>query len=134
MPVIAVPKVLREKLGEDGVDSLVELFNKSEEKTKENVITLSEEKFERKLSEETSKFERRLSEEISGVKADIALLEGKLEVRISEVKTDLKTELKDEISKVRVEMSQFKSEIIKWMFLFWIGQIACMAGIVKWLR
>ncbi|MEW6620298.1 MAG: hypothetical protein AB1422_13355 [bacterium] len=141
MPVIAVPRVLREKLGEDGVDSLVELFNKSEERIKEDVITLSAEKFA-----------RRLSEEISGVRSDIAIMEGKLEARISGVRaemkeevtslraemkeevTSLRAEMKEETSKIRVEMAQFKSEIIKWMFLFWIGQIACMAGIVKWLR
>ncbi|MEW6608970.1 MAG: hypothetical protein AB1414_16245 [bacterium] len=46
----------------------------------------------------------------------------------------VRAEVKEETSKIRVEMAQFKSEIIKWMFLFWIGQIACMAGIVKWLR
>lgn len=54
MPVVAIPKILREKFGDDGVDSLVDLFNKFEQKIKEEVITLSAEKFERRLSEEIS--------------------------------------------------------------------------------
>ncbi len=119
MAILIVPKILREKLTDEGVESLIELFNKSEEKTKEDVIALSGEKFE-----------RRLSEEISGVRSDIAILEGKLEARISEVKV----KLKEETSKLRVEMASFKAEIIKWMFLFWVGQLACIAGLIKWLR
>ncbi len=51
MTVIVVPKILREKLSEEGADALIELINKSEEKTKEDVITLVEEKFERRLAE-----------------------------------------------------------------------------------
>jgi hypothetical protein len=34
---------------------------------------------------------------------------------------------------LRAEMSAFKAEIIKWMFLFWIGQIAVMTAIIKFL-
>ena len=39
-------------------------------------------------------------------------------------------ELKAEI---RTEMHGFKAEIIKWMFLFWIGQTVATAAIVKLL-
>ena len=39
-------------------------------------------------------------------------------------------ELKAEI---RAEMHGFKAEIIKWMFLFWIGQTVATAAIVKLL-
>ncbi|MEW6482011.1 MAG: coiled-coil domain-containing protein [bacterium] len=149
MPIITVPKVLREKLGEDGVDSLIELLNQSEQKVKGEVITLSDEKFARKLSEEISgvkiEFSKKLSEEISGVKQEIALLEGKLEARISEVRAEFKVDLEREISKLdkrineetsklRVDIAQFKSELIKWMFLFWVGQLVCIAGLLKWIR
>jgi hypothetical protein len=41
--------------------------------------------------------------------------------------TDLRAEL-------RTEMANFKAEIIKWMFLFWIGQMAATAAIVKLLQ
>ena len=37
-------------------------------------------------------------------------------------------ELKAEI---RTEMHGFKAEIIKWMFLFWIGQIAVLIAAAK---
>jgi hypothetical protein len=34
---------------------------------------------------------------------------------------------------LRTEMHGFKTEIIKWMFLFWIGQTVATAAIVKLL-
>ena len=63
MAVMAIPRPLREKLGDDGVDALIELFNKSEEKIRADVISLSFEKYERRLSEETSKINQRITEE-----------------------------------------------------------------------
>jgi hypothetical protein len=38
--------------------------------------------------------------------------------------------LSEEISKLRVEMSKNYANIIRWMFIFWIGQVAVMFGIV----
>ncbi len=40
---------------------------------------------------------------------------------------------KQDGAELRVEMSAFKAEIIKWMFLFWIGQIAVTTAIFKLL-
>ena len=43
---------------------------------------------------------------------------------------DLRGELKQEISELRVEMKQDKADMVKWMFLFWIGQVAATFAIV----
>jgi hypothetical protein len=44
------------------------------------------------------------------------------------------TNLRDEIANVRYdlskEISEFKADNIKWMFIFWIGQVAAMLAIV----
>jgi len=45
MEILTVPRVLRQKLGEDGTDSLIELFNKSNEKQRQDVLVFVEEKF-----------------------------------------------------------------------------------------
>jgi hypothetical protein len=97
MAIIELPRVLREKLGDDGVDALVEIINKSGEGVKEDVVSLAEEKFE-----------RRLSEEIAKVRGEIA---------------GVRTELKIEISRVR-------ANIVQWMFIFWVGQIGALIGIL----
>jgi hypothetical protein len=58
-----------------------------------------------------------------------------IEVALRENETDLSKTLmtKQDGAELRVEMSAFKAEIIKWMFLFWIGQTAATAALIKLL-
>jgi len=46
----------------------------------------------------------------------------------------IRAEIKTSIAELRTEMANFKAEIIKWMFLFWIGQMAATAAIIKLLH
>lgn len=63
-----------------------------------------------------------------------------LEVAFREQEDDLTKRLitkqdgADLRAELRTEMANFKAEIIKWMFLFWIGQMAATAAIVKLLQ
>ena len=54
------------------------------------------------------KFEKRLSEELAKVKVEIA---------------EVKTELIERIEKKH-------SDTVKWMFIFWVGQIGAILGIL----
>ena len=38
--------------------------------------------------------------------------------------------LKEDISKLEIKISDVKAEIIKWMFIFWIGQVAVTFGLI----
>ena len=51
MPVITIPKILREKLTEEGAEALVDIINKADDRQKEDIISFVEEKFERRLAE-----------------------------------------------------------------------------------
>jgi len=101
MPIVAVERPLRESIGNEAVDSLIRLINHSQADQKRDILEIVEEKFE-----------RRLSEEISNLK--VTLLE-----KINEVDTRLFK-----------EMTKNKSDLIKWMFLFWAGQVAVILGIL----
>lgn len=137
MPILIVPKVLREKLGEEGADALVELINLANSQTKADVLTFVEEKFERRLSEELGKlnerlttveekFDRRLSEELGKVNeritAEISKLNERLTIEIGKVNV--------EFAKVRQEMAELKAGLIRWMFIFWVGQLGAILGIL----
>ena len=61
-------------------------------------------------------------------KALTEYVESRVEKSIEKEKNVLAT--KEDIYKLEVKMSEMKSEIIKWMFIFWIGQIAVTLGIV----
>jgi len=34
---------------------------------------------------------------------------------------------------VRLDVEKVKSDLVRWMFLFWTGQVVAMTGILKWL-
>ncbi len=137
MTVIAIPKALRERLGEEGSQGLVDIISAIDERAREDSLRLLSERFERRLSEEIGKvneritgldekitsleerFERRLSEEIGKVNERITLEIGKINERITA-----------EIGGLRQDMERFRSELIKWMFIFWVGQIAVLGGLI----
>jgi hypothetical protein len=119
MPVLSVPRVLRDKLSDEGVEALVELLNQAEEKARDVIVKFSEEKYERRLVEVASALRVSLEDKIASVKSD---LEGKianLEVKIANVKSDLE-----------VKIANARADIIRWMFIFWVGQIGALLGIL----
>ena len=75
MTVIAIPRPLRDKLGDDGAEALADLLNKTSETSRSDTLTLIEEKFERRLA-------------------------------------------------------TVEANIIKWMFIFWVGQVGVITGIL----
>ncbi|MBI3599122.1 MAG: hypothetical protein HY097_00560 [Nitrospinae bacterium] len=119
MPVVAVSKILRERLTDEGVDEFIEILSEVEDEARKDSLVIVEERFERRLTEETSKLDKRITEEAAKIRVEMA---------------SLKAELKSETASLKTEMALFKAEIIKWMFLFWVGQLVIIAGMIKWLR
>ena len=101
MPILTNERPLWEKLGEEAVDSLINLINKAIAEQKNDVLKFVEEKFERRLSEEMERLEVRLTEKISQNYNDLS----------------------EKISGTRADM-------IKWMFIFWVGQVGVILGIL----
>jgi bifunctional DNA-binding transcriptional regulator/antitoxin component of YhaV-PrlF toxin-antitoxin module len=109
MPVITIPKALRDKLGDEAAESFAILLKEVEHEGRKDALVMAEEKFERRLTEEIGSlkvsFTERMSENTSGLEAKI----NQLEVKINEVKSD----------------------IIKWMFIFWAGQVVVLIAILQ---
>ena len=61
-------------------------------------------------------------------KALTEYVESKVQNSIKKEKDVLTT--KEDLFKLEVKLSETKSEIIKWMFIFWVGQIAVTLAIV----
>jgi len=61
--LVTIPKILREKLGEEAAEGLIELLNNFSEHTHNSVITLAAERFERRLAEEIGKFRSEVTEQ-----------------------------------------------------------------------
>jgi hypothetical protein len=75
MTVISIPKILRERLTDEGAEAFVQILDKVEDRTEKAVLELAEERFEKRLA-------------------------------------------------------QLESRLVKWMFLFWIGQMGSTIGIL----
>jgi hypothetical protein len=75
---------------------------------------------------------RAIQDSDSAVALDVRTV---LDERLKEVatKADLiatKADLKIEMSELRTEMAAMKAELMRWMFVFWVGQVAATVGIV----
>ncbi|MBS1271568.1 MAG: hypothetical protein MAGBODY4_00700 [Candidatus Marinimicrobia bacterium] len=113
MTIITAPKPLREKPGDDGADALVDLFNQSEQRQKEDVLEFVEEKFERRLSEELSKFRIEMNERFTAVdKRFVSVNEqfASINERFAEVDT--------KFVQVEAKIESTKSYMVRWMFAF----------------
>ncbi len=78
MSIITIPKILREKLTDEGANALVEILDKVEDRSQAHTAETVELRFEKRLTEETTRLEKK----IESVRAD-------LEKKIESTKTDI---------------------------------------------
>lgn len=142
MPVITIPKALRDKLGDEAAESFAMLLKEVEHEGRKDALVLAEEKFERRLSEEIASLKVSNSEVKTELKANINDVKTELDARINEFRAELdtkinkvKADLEARIDKVRADLdariSEVKTDIIKWMFIFWAGQIVVLIAILQ---
>ena len=144
MSVVAVSKVLRERLTDEGVDEFIKILSNVEEGARKDSLAILEERFERRLTEEISGVNLKIegiNQKIDGVKIEIESLRSEVNGKIDSLRSDmngkidsLRSEMNGKFasmrSEIRADMMSFKAEIIKWMFLFWIGQMVVMGGMM----
>jgi len=128
MPVTAkLSRKFYDTLGDDIANELVEWLN---------AVDLTYRTELRELNElNHGRFEAKLSEGLNGLRAElerqIAVVRSDLERQIGELRSELKQEIAQARmateaigSQLRMEMAVMRSDLIKWMFLFWLGTIA----------
>jgi hypothetical protein len=59
-------------------------------------------------------------------KSVIEIVEERFERRLAEEMG----KIREEMSKLRVEMADLCANLVQWMFLFWLGQIGVLTGIL----
>ena len=112
MAVVAVPRALREKLGDDASGSLVDLLQQFEAEQTDHLIEMVEERFVRRVVESENRLRNELREEmhagfmglqkqIGDVRAEIGGVRAELGKEIG----SLRTELGKEIAEVRKEIT-----------------------------
>lgn len=134
MPVLNLPEILREKLGPEGAQALVELLNQAARDTRDDVVMLAEERFGRRLAEAEARFERRLSEGLRGVETRLERRlgeeTGKLWSAIASLETRLTRAMADLETRLTQRMGALETRVIRWMFVFWVTQTGLLVGVL----
>ncbi len=118
MAVMAVPRALREKLGDDASDSLVDLLQQFEAEQSDHLIEMVEERFVRRVVESENRLRNELREEMHAGFMGLQKQIGDVRAEIGSVRTELhkeigsvRTELSKEIAEVRKEIAEVRKEI-----------------------
>jgi hypothetical protein len=89
--------------------------------------------WEKRFSELDAKWEKRFSELDAKWEKRFSELEATLERRFTEIEVRWEKRfagVEARIGDLRVELHAMKSDLIKWMFLFWTGALIAQAGLI----
>ncbi len=145
MAILTVPKILREKLGDEGVEALIALLNEAAHHERDNLLGILAERFERRVTEEGKRLEvqmaelekrldHRITEEVSRLEKQMAELEKRLDHRITEEVSRLEKQMVEVSAQLQVTLSERYASLVRWMFIFWVGQIGVIAALLALLR
>ena len=111
MGAVNVPTALSDRLGEPATAALVQMFDEERQTRTEAIVQQCTDRFERRLVEETSKLRTEFGQLRSGF-------------------DQLRTDVRVEIAGLRTEMVAGRFELLKWAFIFWVGQFVSVVGFV----
>ncbi len=106
MPITAkLSRKFYDKLGDDVANELVDWFNKVDATYRADLRELNELNFAR--------------------------FDAKLEQRLAELRAELRAELSELRGDVHAGLAGLKTELVKWMFLFWVGTAVTVIGLLR---
>jgi len=121
MAVIAVPRALRERLGDAASDSLVDMLREVGAEQRDDVFTMVEERFALRLAETRDELRSEmhagflnLQEQIGSVRAEIGSVRAELQEQIGSVRAEIgsvRAELHQEIGHVQEKIGEVHQKI-----------------------
>ncbi len=99
-----IPAALRARIGDDATFGLIELLDTERNDWSEQVLSVASDRFERRLTDE-----------------------------ISTLRDEMRNTLNEGLTSVRQELATTRVETLKWSFVFWVGQVAAMAGLLAFM-
>jgi hypothetical protein len=110
--VDAVPRALRDRLGSEGTGEPLQVLDLAEREWSDDVLSLAGERFEHRLAESASGLRVQIAQSEAALRGEMA----QMEVRI--------------LGRILSEIANGRSDLIKWSFLFWIGQVVAMSAVM----
>ncbi|AEN73893.1 hypothetical protein Rhom172_1985 [Rhodothermus marinus SG0.5JP17-172] len=134
MAILTVPKVLREKLGDEGVEALIALLNEAASHERNNLLEIVEERFAWRVAEVEKRLDNRITEEVARLEQRITEEVAKLDRRVTEEVARLDHRITEEGSRLEVALGERYASLVRWMFIFWAGQIGVIVALFALLR
>ena len=142
MDVEVVPHPLRQRLGPEATDGLVHLFDVAQREWRADVIDASGERFERRLAEEIAgvrvqiaQTEAVLRQEMAqmgaGIRQDMAQMGAGIRQEMAQMGAAIRQDMAQMGADIRGEHASARVELLKWCFLFWIGQVFAVATLMS---
>lgn len=110
-------------------EDLKSQFNEDESKTLARVIEKSLAGYQKAQQGFLS-----TKDDIANLKLEVKEDMARLRTEVKEDIIKLRAEVKEDIGTLRTELANAKAEIIKWLFIFLIGQGATIVSILKFLK
>jgi hypothetical protein len=142
MDVDAVPVALRERLGPEATGGLLTLLDHAQKEGRADVIDACVERFERRVVEEISgvrvqltHVEATLRQDMgrmeSGIRQDTAAMESGIRQDMARMESGIRQDMGRMESGLKQDINTARFDLLKWCFLFWIGQVVAMTGILS---
>src|ERR1051326_4958862 len=127
MPVtVKLSRQFYETFGDEISAELVEWFNQVDATYRGDLRELNElnfSRFDAKLEQRVAALDARIEQRVAALDAKIeqrvAVLDSKIEQRVAELGAQLRREMADQ-----------RADLIKWMFIFWVGTVVPLAGLI----
>ena len=122
MPVtVRLSQKFTERFGEDIADELVNWFNQVDATYRSELKEINESNFAR--------FDAKLEQRIAEVKAEVRSEMHALRTEFA----SLRAEFANHQAESRASIESLKAELIKWMFLFWLGTVGTVMAMMRFL-
>lgn len=123
MQPLRVPQRLKARLGGDESDDLAMLLQSAGASWRDDVLTRASEQFGQVLAAEAGKLRAEMHDGLAAVRHELF-----------ETRAVFRQELTETRAALREDMAALRVEVLRWSFLFWLGQIAAVAGLLSYLR
>jgi hypothetical protein len=133
MPVteIEIYEALKEQIGDKPARILLEYIETKTEKEfekKKDILATKQDIAQLEVKIEQSRIATKQDIELlrTATKQDIAELRADLEVKIEQSRSATK----QDIAQLEVKIERVRADLIRWMFIFWAGQIGALIAIL----
>jgi hypothetical protein len=139
-----VVRALREKLGDEAMGGLQTFVDGAGRKWKEEMFTIAAERFDHRLGAEIGALRLDMAKEFATVRVEtareFAAVRNEMAREFAAVRGEaakefaaVRTEMTALGAGLRTEMAETRFHMLKWAFVFWVGQLVAMTGIMALL-